>query len=357
MSRSASDPGRRPPCPCRRRRSRAARSRRSRHGHFAGLRAPFRGRPLRQRLLARRARACPFSLVWAVWSARSHGREGRPCPTAPSLLAGLFFTARSVLLAPGDRQHLDRQRHLLRLSRAGLGGAALADHARRAGRANDARRPRRLPRRRGAPDLPFRRPRRFAPDRRPLRHRDLLLLRPLLPRRAPRARDARGRRDDALVDRRHARRPLRRRASSPARPSSPETLAGAANLLALGIVSHAGGQGLLAIALGVLSASFSSLVIFIEAVAAALFAWAFAGESIDVMQIAGGLLVLAGVYVADRGPSDPKPLRSPPTPRRRPRREGCRLGPSTGTDREPSTRRRAPGPFLGARQLPTILAS
>ncbi|KQT54451.1 permease [Aureimonas sp. Leaf454] len=96
----------------------------------------------------------------------------------------------------------------------------------------------------------------------------------------------------------------------------PGTLSGAANLLALGVVSHAGGQGLLAMALGVLSASFSSLVIFIEAIAAALFAWAFAGESIDAMQIAGGLLVLAGVYVArpraERPETPPRPTDAPP---------------------------------------------
>lgn len=78
----------------------------------------------------------------------------------------------------------------------------------------------------------------------------------------------------------------------------PGTVSGIANLLALGIVSHAGGQGLLSIALGVLSASFSSLVIFVEAVAAALFAWAFAGERPDLVQVAGGILVLAGVYLA-----------------------------------------------------------
>ncbi|KQT52123.1 MULTISPECIES: DMT family transporter [unclassified Aureimonas] len=78
----------------------------------------------------------------------------------------------------------------------------------------------------------------------------------------------------------------------------PGTVSGIVNLLALGIVSHAGGQGLLSIALGVLSASFSSLVIFVEAVAAALFAWAFAGERPDLVQVAGGILVLAGVYLA-----------------------------------------------------------
>ena len=78
----------------------------------------------------------------------------------------------------------------------------------------------------------------------------------------------------------------------------PETMTGAANLVALGVVSHAGGQGLLALALGVLSASFSSLVIFVEAVAAALFAWLFAGEALGALQIAGGVLILFGLYIA-----------------------------------------------------------
>lgn len=78
-------------------------------------------------------------------------------------------------------------------------------------------------------------------------------------------------------------------------PASPS---GALNLLALGIVSHAGGQGLLAVALGVLSASFSSLVIFVEAVAAAIFGWLFAGETPGVLQAIGGVLILFGIWVA-----------------------------------------------------------
>lgn len=81
----------------------------------------------------------------------------------------------------------------------------------------------------------------------------------------------------------------------------PATISGASNLFALGLVSHAGGQGLLAVALGVLSASFSSLVIFVEALAAALFGWIFAGEALSVLQIAGGLLILLGIWIARPG--------------------------------------------------------
>ncbi|MCE7028351.1 DMT family transporter [Jiella avicenniae] len=85
----------------------------------------------------------------------------------------------------------------------------------------------------------------------------------------------------------------------------PDTSAGALNLAALGLVSHAGGQGLLSIALGVLSASFSSLVIFVEAVAAALFAWIFAGETPQPAQIAGGCIILTGIFLARPGRAAP----------------------------------------------------
>ncbi len=78
----------------------------------------------------------------------------------------------------------------------------------------------------------------------------------------------------------------------------PSSLLGIADLLAMACISHAGGQGLLAVALGRLPAAFSSLVIFLEAIAAALFAWALLGEPVSAMQAAGGLAILAGIYVA-----------------------------------------------------------
>jgi drug/metabolite transporter (DMT)-like permease len=78
----------------------------------------------------------------------------------------------------------------------------------------------------------------------------------------------------------------------------PETGRGYASLVALGVVSHAGGQGLLAIALGALSAAFSSLVIFIEALAAAIFGWLIFGEQMGSWQIGGAFLILGGVWIA-----------------------------------------------------------
>ncbi len=78
----------------------------------------------------------------------------------------------------------------------------------------------------------------------------------------------------------------------------PRTWNGAASLLALAIISQVAGQGLLAVALGTLPATFSSLVIFLEAVAAAALAWIFLGEALGPVQFLGGLLILAGIFAA-----------------------------------------------------------
>jgi drug/metabolite transporter (DMT)-like permease len=78
----------------------------------------------------------------------------------------------------------------------------------------------------------------------------------------------------------------------------PRTQEGIAALLAMALISHAGGQGLLSIALGRLPAVFSSLVIFLEAIAAAAFGWMILGERLTLVQILGGALILLGIYVA-----------------------------------------------------------
>jgi len=78
----------------------------------------------------------------------------------------------------------------------------------------------------------------------------------------------------------------------------PHSLRGVAALLAMAWISHAGGQGLLSVALGRLPAAFSSLVIFLEAVAAAGFAALILGEAVSPVQGFGGALILAGIFVA-----------------------------------------------------------
>jgi len=78
----------------------------------------------------------------------------------------------------------------------------------------------------------------------------------------------------------------------------PTSSEGVGAIIGLSFVSHAGGQGLLAFALGHLPAAFSALVIFLEAIAAAVFGWLFLGEAVSLPQAIGGLLILAGIYVA-----------------------------------------------------------
>ena len=78
----------------------------------------------------------------------------------------------------------------------------------------------------------------------------------------------------------------------------PQSANGLAALIALAIVSQVGGQGLVAIALGTLPATFSSLVIFLEAIAAAAFGWLILGEALGPVQALGGVLILLGIFVA-----------------------------------------------------------
>lgn len=81
----------------------------------------------------------------------------------------------------------------------------------------------------------------------------------------------------------------------------PGSAYGWAVLAGLALVSHAAGQGLIAYALAHLPAAFSSVSLLLQPVMAALFAWAILGESLLPLQVAGGLVVLAGIYLARKG--------------------------------------------------------
>ena len=84
-------------------------------------------------------------------------------------------------------------------------------------------------------------------------------------------------------------------------PMLPSSLLGWGDLLGLALVSHAAGQGLIAYALAHLRAAFSSVSLLVQPVMAALFAWVLLGEALVAPQIAGGMVVLAGIYLARRG--------------------------------------------------------
>jgi drug/metabolite transporter (DMT)-like permease len=78
----------------------------------------------------------------------------------------------------------------------------------------------------------------------------------------------------------------------------PITVVGWLVLLGLALLSHAGGQGLITFALAHLPASFSSVTLLLQPVLSALFAWLLLGERLTPQQMAGGLVVLTGIFIA-----------------------------------------------------------
>jgi len=71
-------------------------------------------------------------------------------------------------------------------------------------------------------------------------------------------------------------------------------------LIALALISHIGGQGLIAYALAHLPAAFSSVSLLLQPVLATVFAWLLLGEQLSPSQALGGALVLAGILIARR---------------------------------------------------------
>jgi len=81
----------------------------------------------------------------------------------------------------------------------------------------------------------------------------------------------------------------------------PTTARGWLPLAGLALVCQIGGQGLIAQALATLPASFSSVSLLVQPVAAAGFAWLILGEGLGLLQAGGGVLVLLGILLARRG--------------------------------------------------------
>jgi drug/metabolite transporter (DMT)-like permease len=81
----------------------------------------------------------------------------------------------------------------------------------------------------------------------------------------------------------------------------PATVSGWLVLLGLAWISHCAGQGLIAYSLAHLPAAFSSVSLLFQPVMAALFAWVLLSEPLVPLQMLGGLVVLAGIYLARRG--------------------------------------------------------
>lgn len=81
----------------------------------------------------------------------------------------------------------------------------------------------------------------------------------------------------------------------------PVTAMGWAAVLGLALVSQIAGQGLIVYGLAHLPASFSSVTLLVQPVTATLLGWLILSETINPWQGLGGLIVLAGIYIARRG--------------------------------------------------------
>ena len=81
----------------------------------------------------------------------------------------------------------------------------------------------------------------------------------------------------------------------------PKTLHGWAMLIGLALLSHAGGQSLIAYALAHLSAAFSSVSLLLQPAVAAVLAWVILGEALGSYQGLGAVMILIGIYFAHRG--------------------------------------------------------
>jgi drug/metabolite transporter (DMT)-like permease len=81
----------------------------------------------------------------------------------------------------------------------------------------------------------------------------------------------------------------------------PQSAAGWLVLVGLALIPHIAGQSLIAYGFAHLPAAFSSVSLLLQPVLAAIYAWVLLGEALGPAQMLGGLVVLAGIYLARRG--------------------------------------------------------
>lgn len=84
-------------------------------------------------------------------------------------------------------------------------------------------------------------------------------------------------------------------------PFVPHTVAGWLPLLGLALLAQIGGQTVIAFASAHLPASLSSVTLLIQPLTATLGAWLLFSETMGVMQMLGGALLIAGIYLSRRG--------------------------------------------------------
>ncbi len=80
----------------------------------------------------------------------------------------------------------------------------------------------------------------------------------------------------------------------------PDSGTGWLKLIGIALFAQVIGQSLIAWAMAHLPATFSSVGLLLQPVMATLFAWLLLGETLGAMQLAGAVLVLAGITIARR---------------------------------------------------------
>jgi drug/metabolite transporter (DMT)-like permease len=81
----------------------------------------------------------------------------------------------------------------------------------------------------------------------------------------------------------------------------PATATGWLTLVGLAVICQVAGQSLIAYAMAHLPASFSAVSLLIQPAMATLYAWALLGERAGWAQLAGGAVILFGIWLARRG--------------------------------------------------------
>ncbi len=71
-------------------------------------------------------------------------------------------------------------------------------------------------------------------------------------------------------------------------------------LLVLGLLAQVGGQGLLAVGFGMVPTHIASVLILLQPVLVGFLGWVWLHESLTPIQVAGGALVLVGIWLAKR---------------------------------------------------------
>jgi len=80
----------------------------------------------------------------------------------------------------------------------------------------------------------------------------------------------------------------------------PQTPTGWAVLAMLGVIVHCGGQGFIAYGLGKLPIALSTILLFVQPVAAAAFGWLMFDEPLGRVGLMGAAAILVGVFIVQR---------------------------------------------------------